>query len=204
MEAVEASGPVLLRCGSLGLLLFPTGGSSPAWPEDSEAAWSHIPERRYVEKTAADPGGGRAAGMKPCPLAAADPDPGSTTLVNAFAGPVFPTLEPDASDPPRGELLVSSASGRVGLRLGAQAARRGVLLGRYDRCDTAGLPVLIDPALSRAHFLVLEIDGALYGIDTASKNGSWCGEERVRTTRILPGLRVSLAGKATVEWRPFH
>jgi hypothetical protein len=204
MEAVEACGPVMLRCGSLGLLLFPTGAGAPAWPEDAEAAWSRIPERRYVEKTPANPERGPAAGVRPRPLAAADPDPGRTTLVNMFAGPVFPSLEPDASDPPRGELLVGSASGRVALRLGAQAARRGVLLGRYDRCDTAGLPVLIDPALSRVHLLVLEIDGALYGIDTASKNGSWSGEERMRATRILPGLRVSLAGKATVEWRPFH
>jgi hypothetical protein len=79
-----------------------------------------------------------------------------------------------------------------------------VLLGRYDRCDTAGLPVLIDPALSRVHLLVLELDGALYGIDTASRNGSWSGADRVRATRLLPGLRLSLAGKATVEWRPIH
>ena len=204
LEAVEARGPVFLRCGPLGLLLFPTGGSTPSWPEDAEAAWSRIPERRYVEKTPTNPDRGPAAGGGPRPLSAADPDPGRTTLVNAFAGPVFPSLELDASDPPRGELVIRSASGSVALRLGARAARRGVLLGRYDRCDTTGFPVLIDPAVSRVHLLVLELDGALYAIDTASKNGSWNGEERVRAIRILPGLAVSLAGKATVEWHPFH
>jgi hypothetical protein len=64
--------------------------------------------------------------------------------------------------------------------------------------------VLIDAVLSRVHLLVLELDGALYAIDTASTNGSWCGRDRVRATRLQPGLRVSLGGKATVEWRPFH
>ncbi len=132
------------------------------------------------------------------------PDPERTTLVNSFAGPVFPSLEPDASDPARGELRVVSPSGSVALGLGAEAARRGVLLGRYERCDTAGLPVLVDHGLSRVHLLVLEIDGALYGIDTASTNGSWSGQERAGCLPLRAGAPVSLAGKATVEWRPFH
>lgn len=204
LEAVEARGPVFLWCGSLGLLFFPTGGAAAPWPDSAEAAWSQIPERLYMEAKPASLEPAPAPRVRPRPLAAANPDPGRTTQVNSFAGPVFPSLEPDMSDPPRGELLVGSASGRVALRLGGQAARRGVLLGRYDRCDTAGLPVLIDAALSRVHLLVLEIDGALYGIDTASKNGTWSGEKRVRVTPLRTGIRVSLAGKATVEWRPFH
>jgi hypothetical protein len=134
----------------------------------------------------------------------ADADSRAATLVTTSVGPVFPSLALDDSDPPRGEILVSSAPGRVGVRLGARAARRGVLLGRYDRCDTTGLPVLSDLALSRVHLLVLELDGALWGIDTASRNGCWCGGRRVRAVRMEPGLRVSLAGKATVEWCPFH
>jgi hypothetical protein len=204
LEAVEASGPVLLWCGSLGFLLFPTGTSPSAWPEDAQAAWSAIPERRYVETTPADPGDVPAARVRVRPLEPAHADPGATTLVNTFAGPVFPSLDPDELDPPRGELLVSSLSGRAAVRLGARGARRGVLLGRYERCDTAGLSVLTDLALSRVHLLVLELDGALYAIDTASRNGSRCRGERVRATPLLPGLVVSLAGKATVEWRPFH
>jgi hypothetical protein len=204
LEAVEASGPLLLWCGSLALLLFPTGGGTPTWPEDADAAWSRVPERRYVEKTPALLGRGPAVAVRARPLDPPQPDVGATTLVNTFAGPVFPSLDPDESDPPRGELLVASASGRAAVRLGPQAARRGVLLGRYERCDTTGLPVLVDPALSRVHLLVVEMDEALYAIDTASRNGSWCNGQPVRATRLQPGLRFSLAGKATVAWRPFH
>lgn len=204
LEAVEARGPVLLRCASLALLLLPTGGAAETWPEDPEAAWSRIPERRYVEKTPVDPGRAAVLAVRASAVAPADADSRAATLVTTFAGPVFPALALEESEPARGELLVSSSCGRVAVRLGAQAARRGVLLGRYDRCDTAGLPLLSDLALSRVHLLVLELDGGLYGIDTASRNGCWCGGQRVRAVRIQPGLRLSLAGKATVEWRPFH
>jgi len=203
-EAVEARGPVLLRCASLALLLFPTGGATETWPEDPDAAWSRIPDRRYVEKVPVDTGRAAAPAVRAYAVAPAHADSGAATLVTTSAGPAFPSLTLEESEPARGELLVSSCFGRVAVRLGAQAARRGVLLGRYDRCDTAGLPVLSDSTLSRVHLLVLEIDGGLYGIDTASRNGSWCGGERVRAVRIQPGLPLSLAGRATVEWRPFH
>ena len=79
-----------------------------------------------------------------------------------------------------------------------------MLLGRYERCDTAGLPVLANPSLSRVHLLVIELDGALYAVDTASKNGSWLGSIPMRCTRMLPGLQVRLAHDAAVEWRAFH
>jgi hypothetical protein len=201
LEAIEASGPVFLWSGSLGLLLFPTGEDSAEWPQDPEVAWSRVPERRYAA-TAASPNPGPSPGLERRHLSPLETR--TTTTISTFAGPVFPSLAPDPSEPPRGELLVTSGSGRVALRLGGQAARRGVLLGRYERCDTSGLPVLTDPALSRVHLLVVEIDGVLYGIDTASKNGSWNGEDRVRAVSLRPGLRVHLADKATVEWRPFH
>lgn len=204
LEAVEARGPVLLRCASLALMLFPTGGSRAAWPEEPDAAWSRVPERRYVERTPGEPGPCHAHGAKAGSLAPAAASPGATTLVTTFPGPVFPSVAFDEPGPAQGELVVSSSLGRVAIRMGAWAARRGVLLGRYDRCDTAGLPVLSDLALSRVHLLVLEFDGALYGIDTASLNGSWCRGERIRAVRIQLGLRLSLAGRATVEWRPFH
>jgi hypothetical protein len=203
LEALEARGPVLVRCASLALLLVPTSGAAPDWPEDPDAAWSRIPPRVYIERMPAGSRPGPAPGVAKW-AAPAGVDLGAITLASTFPGPVFPSLSFSGAEPAQGELVVSSPFGRVAVRLDAVAARRGVLLGRYERCDTTGLPVLSDAALSRVHLLVLELDGALYAIDTASRNGTWRGPERVRAVRIQPGVRLSLAGRAVVEWRPFH
>lgn len=207
-EAIESDGPVMVRCASLALLLFPTGGSHAPWPLDREAAWKQVPERLYFDPRAGDPASeGPERGLvpeAPQPRAAVGSNPGSITLVPTLPGPIFPSRDLALSDPPRGELVVLSHAGQVSLRLGMAATRQGVLLGRYDRCDTAGLPVLSNPSLSRVHLLVIELDGSLYAVDTASTNGSWLGSKPMRCTRLLPGLRVRLAHDATVEWRAFH
>jgi hypothetical protein len=54
------------------------------------------------------------------------------------------------------------------------------------------------------HLLLVEVGGALYAIDTASTNGTWVGPRQIRSARIQPGLCLSLARQATVEWRSFH
>jgi hypothetical protein len=131
-------------------------------------------------------------------------DPGSATLVPSFPGPVMASLDMVGSDTPRGELVVTSPAGRASLRLGARAIEQGVLLGRYERCDTAGLPMFADHSISRVHLLVIQIDGALYAIDTASMNGTWQGGLSVRSAKLLPGTVLRLACHATVEWRPLH
>lgn len=207
LEAIESEGPLMVQCASFAMLMFPTDGSSPPWPDDPEVAWKRVPKRVYVDSRSADPERWRAS-FDRAPRAhlervEADP-PGAITLVPSFPGPVLVSRALGPTDVPRGELLVSSASGRVSLRVGALAVRQGVLLGRYDRCDTAGLPVLSSPSLSRVHLLLIELDGALYAVDTASKNGSWLGSRPIRSVRIEPGLRLRLAEDATVEWWPFH
>ncbi len=197
LEAVEASGPVLLWLGSVGVFLFPTGHGEASWPEDAEEAWARVPPRRFLEKAAAP---GHRAGAVVRPLG----EPAAATLVHTFPGPEFASLPEGPPEPPRGELLVASDRGHVAVSVSDRAARRGVLLGRYERCDTAGLAVLDDAALSRVHLLVLEVDGALHAVDTSSRNGTWAGGQRIRSRRLAPGTRLALAGKATVEWRAFH
>ena len=206
LEALACEGPLMVRCASFVVMMFPAGGPSAPWPEGADEAWARIPERVYLDARAPDPEAApredrwewRAAGE---PVLV---DPGAITLVPSFPGPVFASRDLAASDPPRGELLVSSPAGKAALRLGVHAAERGVLLGRYDRCDTAGFPVLSDSSLSRVHALVIELDGALYAVDTASKNGCWLGERPVRSARLQPGLPLRLAKDAAIEWRPFH
>jgi len=206
LEAVEAQGPLLLRCASFAIYLFPTGRAGELWPEDPDVAWRMIPERAYLERESADPARWLvpAGGARQVVPQVQQAGHSGTTLVDSFPGPAFASWVLQGCGPARGEIVVRSASGKVSLPVSVNAARQGVLLGRYERCDTAGLPVLSSDRLSRVHLLVIEIDGVLYALDTASTNGSWLPTGPLRTARVEPGRPIMLAGDASVEWRPFH
>lgn len=202
LQAVEAAGPLLLRCASFAVLLFPTETGRETWPEDPDEAWARVPPRAYAEASPAEPGRWLArARLTVDPPA---PAPSDSTLALTFPGPMLPSATPDEAGPARGEVYVSSPRGRARLRIGMREARQGVLLGRYQRCDGGGLPLLDDASLSRVHLLLIELDGTLYAIDTASKNGSWCGTRRIEAEPLHPGIALTLARDVQVEWRPYH
>ena len=89
------------------------------------------------------------------------------------------------------------------LAIGASALRDGVLLGRYERCDGAGL--LKDPSISRVHLLLLHVDDMLLAIDTASTHGTRRAGSSNARTLVLEGYGAELIiGKQTsVRWRWF-
>ncbi len=166
LEAIGSEGPLMIRCASFAVLMFPTGRGDAQWPEAPEVAWQRVPARVYVDSRSADPGRWLDLGARgERPIELRESSQAGITLVPSFPGPVFTARAPAPFDPPRGELVVASSAGQVSLPLGARAARQGVLLGRYDRCDTAGLPVLASPSLSRVHLLLIELDGVLYAVD---------------------------------------
>ena len=206
LEAVEADGPLLLRFACETALFFPTGGAWEPWPREADRAWKRVPERSHLSCTAADPERwrdltGREPRMPPEALAAAG---GPPTLSASFPGPAFVERDLAGGDCARGILVVRCAERRVSLRLGQTAMRQGVLLGRYDRCDNGGGAFLTSERVSRVHLLLIEMAGGFYAIDTASRNGVWYGSRDVRVTRLEPGVPLTLADEASVEWRPLH
>jgi hypothetical protein len=208
LEALESAGPMLVDCAAFALMLFPTAEDDAPWPGDPEAGWRRVPDREYLDGTSADPERwGRPGGVvvrRPAWAAAST----TTTSVFTFPGPALlsPTLTPTPVEPSpaRGEIRVASPWGKASLLLYPEVARRGALLGRYERCDGAGLPCLSSETLSRVHLLVIESGGALWAIDTASTNGTWEGDRRIRRSRLDPGRRLRLAADVMVEWCPFH
>lgn len=199
-EALEANGPVFLRSGRCVFFLFPREPGASAWPVSAEEAWEGMPERTYLEEVGVESAGRRARGILD-----ARPDH-AQTLVLSLPGPF---LESDKllheAESPRGQLVVRSGEGEMTLTLGAAAAARGVLLGRYDRCDGSHRPVLSNPAISRVHALVIELAGKLWVVDAGSTNGVWQGGQRVPQTVLRTGHLVGLAGSvASLEWSFSH
>ena len=201
LEGVEASGPILLRCASFALMLFPTGESADPWPEDAEAGWQRVPECTWLDASSADPDRwAQPLVLREVGVSRAT----SATTSISIPGPVFVAAQPPDSGPARGELVVSGEHSRASLLVSQEMARQGVLLGRYDRCDGAGLPLLSNHSLSRVHLLVIQVGGTLYAIDTASRNGSWLDGQQFRCARLEPGRSVTLPVNVRVEWLPFH
>jgi hypothetical protein len=128
------------------------------------------------------------------------------TRVTSVNGPSRARIdELGSGDELLGTLEVQSRLGNDAVRVGVGGADRGLLLGRYSRCDTAGATSLSLEKISRVHLLVLRIGDDLWAIDTASTNGVASGGTGVRVHRLQAGDELSLAdGVGAVRWRPVH
>jgi hypothetical protein len=206
LEALEAEGPVFVRCGKHPVFFLPTGDETP-WPDDPDAGWECIPDRVYFDEEPAEPDRWERRRLR-ARWQGADERPrksrrgAGTTRVQTFRGPVLAHRRLVADDEePLGELRIHSDAGTTGIAIGRQAAREGVLFGRYDRCDNEGLPVLTHISISRVHVLVIEIAGQLYAIDTASTNGLFADSEEVRLLPLEYDQRLVLGDNlASVRW----
>ena len=215
LSAVCVDGPAVLRCAGYALFLLPTGDPSD-WPEDGADAWQMLPERVYLEECDAEPDRWQRAKLEAgesavWPVPQAGPRAAGTPVAR---GTMMARLGPMSCDQPLladgedalGTLWVLSGRGARRVRIGRRAAVRGVLLGRYSRCDSADL--LGDENISRAHLLLLSHGDELIAIDIASTNGSYVFQEAgalapMRLCTIDGSTTIHLADHvATVRWEP--
>lgn len=122
---------------------------------------------------------------------------------------------PSQSSWERSIVLVSSSPGhrppvlredQLAVRCTRDAVERGVVLGRYVRCDRT-TALASEENVSRVHALVFAAYGALWVVDTASTGGTsllsptagaiQLGEGR-RIARLPPDARLYLAGTEAV------
>ena len=94
-----------------------------------------------------------------------------------------------------GILEIVGRNARGTLRVGQDALRDGILLGRYARCD--GAIVHEDPSLSRVHAIFVQLDDRLLVIDTASRNGTRASG--ARSARV-----IAVKGSTELRARPRH
>ncbi|HEU5056048.1 MAG TPA: FHA domain-containing protein [Kofleriaceae bacterium] len=207
VAALTAEGPVFLRCQDFALLALITGDPTD-WPERAADAWDCLPERIFVEERL-------ASGSRPRRLPVALPSDTSssdvrrrTTVVRVVDGPTH--VRAVASDEPAcGVLKVESRGKRRGFSVGRETLRRGVLVGRYERCHTQDGSPILEERVSRVHLMVVELAGVTCAIDLGSSNGSFAldaaagGPVPLRAAPLADGARVGLAGsETTLRWQP--
>lgn len=207
LESLTASGPTFVQVGSYALFLLDTSDAPTAWPEEPREAWPCVPERVYVEETAAEPDRWKRNRPSGAPLAAGTGvvdvwGRQSVTMVQTQPGPSRARIDlSNEEDPATGALRLSSAGRTQLMPVGGAAARAGLLVGRYERCDTRGASVLAHHGISRVHALVIEIEDVMYAIDTGSTNGIYAGANTVRIAPMGRGAELVLGDAlATMEW----
>ncbi|MCC6746714.1 MAG: hypothetical protein IT371_03590 [Deltaproteobacteria bacterium] len=212
MQALEAEGPMFVSCGRYALFLLTSDSFGGLWPDDAAEAWSCLPERIYF--------GEQEAGARPvAPVGRGAPRrnvrtpvggvPLSSSRNSTFITPIEPPVEAFENlvadgEEPAGRLRFLSPGQRGELVLGASVLRRGLLFGRYERCDGRGL-FHADYTVSRVHLLLLELAGALYALDTASTNGVTHLGKPQRIVRLDFGTAIVLGTHGSVfEWGPVN
>lgn len=191
MRGLRAEGPAMMRCASHAVFVLPLGDPSD-WPQSPDVAWSMLPERVYFDEMQWRPEGSVTA----MPLD-----------VNTRRSMIYRTHGPRETGQgmiergdTAGTLEIIGETRYGGLKIGDQALRDGILLGRYARCDGAAL--LEDMSMSRVHALLLQIQDSLMVIDTASRNGTFLpGQPAARVIPITGESEINLGKHTRIRWR---
>ena len=110
---------------------------------------------------------------------------------------------PHGEDPAEalaGRLEVNTPERARNLSFSSAALRRGVLIGRADRCDVV-IPV---HTVSRVHVVLLQLDDGLWVMDAGSTNGTWRDDEELKIARMSEGAPVRLGNEVELGWHAAH
>jgi pSer/pThr/pTyr-binding forkhead associated (FHA) protein len=83
--------------------------------------------------------------------------------------------------------------------VGRTCLDRGILFGRYDRCDV-GLLGAMDSRLSRVHMMIVRHGDSVLAIDNASTNGTHISCKEIHMIALSDGDRLDLGGELEVVW----
>jgi hypothetical protein len=184
MRGLSVDGVAILRCPGYLVFALPLGDPTD-WPPDASDAWEMLPERVYL---AEDDRLEVKRSMLRRSLLLPSPGPRDTMMQLAESS-VAGLLE-----------WIGMRRHRGSITVGEVALRDGILLGRYVRCDSSGM--VDDPSLSRVHLLLLEIDGTLLAIDTASAHGIRLAHAPAERVIAIPDrAELWLGGSTRLAWR---
>ena len=195
LRSFEADGPVFFQVDRTSFLTLPTAVPF-AWPDDPVEAWNAFPARTY--------NGTPFRHQRSDAMASFDDDADMRTNVGIGSGVVHVTRALTTGSPV-GSVEIENGRGRLSLLVDRAAIRAGVLLGRYERCDSGGVDFLALERCSRVHALLIEINDAVHVIDTASTHGVHVQGRAVRVHAIRANEQVVLGHHlASVRWHAVH
>jgi hypothetical protein len=196
LRAATSDGTLFIRLGDVTLMLIVTNAEDPVLDFAAEA-YARVPERRFFEEQegAAYDTAPRYVGTSRRQVLRA------TTSVFAQAGPVAAAAELcDPDEEVLGTLEVAAAGGVAKRAVGARALARGILVGRYARCEV-GASAIDHSHLSRVHMLIIRVGGELLAVDVASSNGTLLNGKPIEVAPLRDGDQFNLGDELYVGWR---
>jgi hypothetical protein len=199
LRAVTIEGSAFLRVGPLWLLALITGPAGPS-EGSAEEAYDSIPERIFITEDS------RVRTRRPrlhaAPMESKFRDGAglSHTTVTAASPPVGSAdILMEAHENPMGRLVAIGGEPRRSLArsVGADALGRGILIGRYDRCQ---LVPHVGSSLSRVHMLLIRDGSDVLAIDTASTNGVHHDDEQHFVLKLTHGDELHLPTEVVLRW----
>jgi hypothetical protein len=192
-EALSADGAMFVRMGGYHLFLLPTGSLAPLpWGSTAEETWKMIPDRVYRDF--------RVAPRHPEMAALRSEPTRPQTIITKIIDPpgMLRPLRPAPGDrgPRVARIDLSSQSGRERFSLHEAELERGLLVGRYERCQLGAS----DDKMSRVHLLIIRDGLDTWAIDTASTNGTKVAGEPVRRVPLREGTALELGKHITLRW----
>jgi len=180
-RSVLSNGSMFVRMGTVHLM-FLTTPVLFSGAETAKEAYHCLPERVVLEQESHTLSGlnpGRHPSSLVVPV---DPE---KTSIRSSVGPVLGAADLcGREEAPLGAISYRSGRNRVVRPVGAAALKRGILLGRYDRCHFGPSSDEQDSQVSRVHILLIRDAEETLVIDTASTNGTRINGE-IKKFRVL-------------------
>lgn len=194
LRSLTCEGPAIISCSGFALYLLPLGDPTD-FPERASDAWEMLPERVYFDEVTRFPEGTNAAPLW------ARPKRAHSRLMRTLPPLAFDQSLSDGSETRAGTLEVRGPGGSNRLAVSASSLDRGVLVGRYPRCNTG--QCVVDESVSRVHLLIVRVAGRVQAMDTGSRNGTYAGGRPIpRITPIADGdVLIVGRGGTEVSWR---
>lgn len=201
--ALGVDGDVFVHVGGYGVMFLPLAAQRIAWPEDAVAAWesrqamqiidsrAHVVdasapnakiERRITERQRAD-----------------DVESTSITVFDAVIDMPPVAAEAALTEEMTHVLEVRTARGQALVGLRPVDLERGVLIGRYERCEQFAPLLWEASAVSRVHLLLFTLGDELVAFDVGSSFGTELDGVVVRFFAWELGATVHLGRGAAVR-----
>ena len=199
---LQADGTILASLGHHSLLFVFDDGDR--WPKDPEEAWERLGSRDARVRDIEGRDGAFERTVRPQIRLLPNPKIQSGSSVTATGTEVvhldrtaeLADLPADGSE----AIGFLRLPGDRFVRLTPADLSRGVLIGRYDRCELGRSCFSDSPTVSRVHLCLALDPTGLWAIDTSSTNGTWVDDEQIKAIRI--GERAQLLlGTEVLGWQ---